>query len=167
MKEALNTLNQMLQAGVIADYAIFGAIAQMRYTEAVATMDADILVSLSEDEGLDVLGPIYTFCKNKGYLPEGEAIRIGDWPVQFIPVFNHLAEYALETAESVELEGVQSKVVSALCLALLALQAGRMKDHLRIEALLESGEVSKDQIAKKVGDFDLSNAWTMFQDRYL
>jgi len=36
--------NEMLQTGVLKDYALFGAVAQMRYTQAVATLDADVLV---------------------------------------------------------------------------------------------------------------------------
>ena len=77
----------MLRAGVIRDYAVFEAVAQMRYTEAVATFDADILVAVPEPEALDVLAPLYAFCRERGYNPEGEAVRVGDWPVQFMPVF--------------------------------------------------------------------------------
>ena len=33
-------LNEMVEQGIIADYAVFGAVAQMRYTEAVVTLDA-------------------------------------------------------------------------------------------------------------------------------
>ena len=43
-------LNEMRTAGVIADYALFGAAAQMRYTEAVATLDADVLVAVPRAE---------------------------------------------------------------------------------------------------------------------
>jgi hypothetical protein len=37
-------LNDTVDAGVITDYALFGAVAQMRYTEPLATIDADVLV---------------------------------------------------------------------------------------------------------------------------
>ena len=37
MKELAQLLNAMQQAGVIRNYAVFGAVAQMRYTEPVAT----------------------------------------------------------------------------------------------------------------------------------
>ncbi|MGB9440149.1 MAG: hypothetical protein WCB15_19535, partial [Desulfobacterales bacterium] len=83
-------LNEMVEQGIIEDYAVFGAVAQMRYTEAVVTLDADILVAVTEPDKLDVLSPIYAFCRERGYLPEGEAIRVGDWPVQFIPAFSKL-----------------------------------------------------------------------------
>ena len=90
MKEVAGLLNKMVDKRVIFDYAVFGAVAQMRYTESVSTMDADILVALPDDSGLDLLTPIYEFCTEQGYKPEGEAITVGDWPVQFIPVFDSL-----------------------------------------------------------------------------
>ncbi len=77
MIEVARLLNELVAVGVIERYALFGAVAQMRYTEAVATLDVDVLVSVPGGGGL-------------GYLPEGEAIRVGDWPVQFIPAFNEL-----------------------------------------------------------------------------
>jgi len=36
----------MRDSGVVTEYALFGAIAQMRYTEPVVTLDADVLVAL-------------------------------------------------------------------------------------------------------------------------
>lgn len=78
MDEVARLLNEMVRAGVIADYAVFDAVAQMRYTEAVTTLDADILVSVPHTEALDVLSPIYAFCRERGFQPEGEAIRVGD-----------------------------------------------------------------------------------------
>ena len=44
MKALAQLLNDMRSAGVVQEYALFGAIAQMRYTEPVATVDADVLV---------------------------------------------------------------------------------------------------------------------------
>ena len=58
MKAVAECLNEMKSAGVVKDYALFGAVAQMRYAEPVATLDADVLVALSADSGLDVLSPL-------------------------------------------------------------------------------------------------------------
>jgi predicted nucleotidyltransferase len=55
MEELAELLNEMRAEGVIAEYALFGAAAQMRYTEAVATLDADVLVRVSQPEKLDAL----------------------------------------------------------------------------------------------------------------
>src|SRR5436305_4873983 len=111
MKELAQLLNEMRTAGILTDYALFGAAAQMRYTEPVATFDAGVLVALPQPERLDVLSPIYAFCSGKGFNPEGEAIRVGAWPVQFIPVFSPLTREAMEQAETVEFEGVPFRVV--------------------------------------------------------
>ena len=39
MKELATLLNELRETGVALDYALFGAVAQMRYTEPVATLD--------------------------------------------------------------------------------------------------------------------------------
>ncbi len=64
MHDVATCLNAMVEARIISTYAVFGAVAQMRYTEAVATLDADILVALPDESSLDLLRPIYAFCKD-------------------------------------------------------------------------------------------------------
>ena len=56
----------MVSAGVIRSYALFGAVAQMRYTEPVATLDADVLVVVPAPDRLDALSGIYEYCAAKG-----------------------------------------------------------------------------------------------------
>lgn len=167
MKEVAELLNDMLDAGVISDYAVFGAVAQMRYTEAVSTMDAHILVALPDDEGLDLLSPIYSFCSERGYDPEGEAILVGDWPVQFILVFDDLTAKALAAAENGEIDGISLRVVSADWLTLMALKTGRAKDYARILALLESSAITREQLAQMSADNGLSELWLKFTKRFL
>ena len=65
MQDVARLLNDMLSAGVITNYAVFGAVAQMRYTPTVATMDAYILVVNEGRDSLDVLSPIYEFCTDR------------------------------------------------------------------------------------------------------
>ena len=81
MKQVAQPLNDMLACGVIQNYALFGALAQMRYTEAVATLDADVLVAVPSADKMEVFAGIYGFCKERGFETEGEAIRVGSWPV--------------------------------------------------------------------------------------
>jgi predicted nucleotidyltransferase len=52
MKEIADLLNEMCQRGIIKTYAIFGAVAQMRYTEAVVTMDLDVLAAIQKTDSL-------------------------------------------------------------------------------------------------------------------
>jgi hypothetical protein len=167
MREVAQLLNAMRDSGVIADYALFGAAAQMRYTEPVATLDADVLVEVPAAERLDPLAAIYQFCAHKGYQPEGEAVRVGAWPVQFIPVFNPLTQEALERAETADFEGVPFRVVRADFLAVIALSVGRAKDFTRILALLESDSVTRDEVARLAARHGLSDAWQRFEMRFL
>ncbi len=166
MRELIQLIDEMLNAGVLKNYAIFDALAQMRYTEAVVTMDADILIGV-EDEGLAVLSPIYAFCKDRGYLPEGEAIRVGSWPAQFIPVFDDLSKDAMESAERDDIDGLRVRVVRADYLAVMALKVGRAKDRLRILALLESEATTIENIAKLAKQYNLLDRWMKFQEQFL
>ncbi len=167
MKEVARLLGEMLAAGVVRDYALFGAVAQMRYTEAVVTLDADVLIALPPAETVDVLGPVYSFCASRGYLPEGESVRVGDWPVQFIPAFNSLTEWAVREAETDEIEGYPLRVVRADYLAAIAVQAGRPKDLTRVLALLESGRVKSQEIEALARRHSFEQAWSEFVRRFL
>ncbi len=167
MKEIATLLNEMVACGVISDYAVFGAIAQMRYTEAVATLDADILVAVPEPNRIDVLTPIYEFCKSRGYHPEGEAIRIGDWPVQLIPAFDALTTAAMQCAEDGNMDGVSLRVVGPDYLAVLALKVGRAKDFARILSLLENEAVTREAIAELAAQHGLDSEWQRFARRFL
>lgn len=120
MKHVAKLLNAMLHDGVIRSYAVFGAVAQMRYTEAVSTFDADILAGLDEGDPLSLLSPIYRYCHERGYPPEGEALRVGDWPVQFITVYDELTAEALQGAELGDVDGEPLRVVRADHLAAIA-----------------------------------------------
>ena len=167
MEEVARLLNELLAAGVITNYALFGATAQMRYTEPVATLDVDVLVSLPAPEKLDLLKEIYAFCAAKGHRPEGESIRVGPWPVQFVPTFDSITEEAIAKADTVDFEGVPLRVVDADHLAVIALNTGRAKDFARILALLDSSSATADSIAKVASQHGLHDKWLRFQSRFL
>ena len=160
-------LNEMRASGVIENYALFGAAAQMRYTEPVATLDADVLVAVGEPDRLDSLRDIYAFCSDRGYLPEGEAVRVGAWPTQFVPVFTPLTREALEQAETADFDGVPFRVVRAAHLAVIALSVGRAKDFARILSLLESGSVTRQEIQQLADRHGMSESWRKFEMRFL
>ena len=167
MKALAQLLNEMQQAGVIRNYALFGATAQMRYTEPVATLHADVLVAVDATGRLDLLGGIYTFCAAKGFHAEGEAIHVGAWPTQFVPAFSPLTQEAMEQAATADFDGVPFRVVRADHLAVIALSVGRAKDLARILALLESGSVSREAITNLAARHDLAAAWQRFEERFL
>ena len=157
----------MRDAGVIKNYALFGAVAQMRYTEPVATLDADVLIAVPAPDRLDVLADVYGFCAKKGFQAEGESIRVGTWPVQFVPAFNALTVEAMEQADVADFEKVPLRVVRADHLATIALNTGRAKDFTRILALLEAGSVSAQELANLAARHGLAEAWQRFTSRFL
>jgi hypothetical protein len=167
MKELARLLNDMRAAGVIQDYALFGAVAQMRYTEPVATLDADVLVARPAPERLDLLAGIHAFCAARGLHAEGEAMRVGAWPTQFVPAFSPLTLEALAQAETADFDGVPLRVVRADHLAVIALSVGRAKDLTRVLSLLESGSVTPEQIRELAERHGLAEAWIQFRRRFL
>ena len=166
MKQVAQLLNDMLACGVIRNYALFGAMAQMRYTEAVATLDADVLVTVPSADRMDVLAGTYGYCKEQGFENEGDAVRVGAWPVQFMPVFSPLTREAMENTEIADFDGVALRVVRADYLAVIALSVRRAKDYARILALLESLSVTREQIAQLAAEHGLSQAWQQFEARF-
>jgi len=166
MKELIQLIDAMVDAHVIRNYAVFGAVAQMRYTEAVVTLDADILIAI-ENESIAALSPIYRFCEERGYYPEGEAIRIGAWPVQFIPAFDTLSADALEHAAIADMDGLNVRVVRADYLAVMALSVGRAKDRMRVLALLEAGAVTEEDVDVLASKYGLKEKWRTFKERFL
>lgn len=167
MKDVAHLLNEMVEADIIEDYAVFGAIAQMRYTDAVATMDVDILVSVPDPDRLDILTPIYEYCRQKGMAIESEFVRVGTWPVQFVPTFNSLTQEALENSEKAAIDETPLKVITADYLAVLALQTGRAKDFARIVALHEVGEIDLEHVAEIAERHGLSSEWNACRGKYI
>jgi hypothetical protein len=160
-------LNEMLRLGVIRNYALFGAVAQMRYTEPVATLDADVLIATPDEGSLEPLRGVYGYCRQRGWPAEGEAVRIGKWPTQFIPAFDALTREAMEHAETADFEGTPLRVVRADYLAVIALGVGRATDFARVLALLESGATSREQVGVLAIRHDRTQAWRRFQERFL
>jgi hypothetical protein len=167
VQQVAQLLNEMQAAGVIQNYALFGAIAQMRYTEPVVSLDVDVLVGLAPADRIDSLAGVYEFCAARGYRPEGEAIRVGAWPVQFLPAFNALTREAMEQAETADFEGVPLRVVRPDYLAVIALGAGRAKDQQRIMDLIESKSTSRKEIESLAARYGLTEAWQRFAKRFL
>ena len=167
MKDVAILLYEMVSSGIIKEFAVFGAIAQIRYTEAVATMCVDVSIATPEQKGLDVLRPIYEFCESRGCRREGEAIRVGDWPVRFVPAFDTVTREALRLADAGSIEGVRLRVVRADYLAAIALSVGRAKDYARILALLESGAVTAHEVERLASSLGFDSEWKSFRGKFL
>ncbi len=168
MRESLKVLLQVREEGILADFAIGGAIAASFYTPAVATEDLDIFAFLKPSaSGLLVLTPLYERLQQLGGRIESEYVVIGKWPVQILPAYTPLVEEAVANAVDQHFEDLIVKVVSADYLCAIALQTGRAKDYMRIHMLIESGHVNSDRLAALVNAFALTQRWAIYVKRYV
>ena len=110
--DALRALNSMKDEGVIEDYAVAGAMAILFWTEPVPTFDLDVLVFLAaSDEPIVSLDSIYRWTSARGYPASEEHILIAGVPTQFLPSPSPLSDEAIETAQTLDYDGVPVRVV--------------------------------------------------------
>lgn len=145
-RAALTAIEEMKRDGVIAEYAVGGAMAMIFWAEPVATFDLDIFALLPNTGMLISLEPIYEWAKQRGYTERAEHIEIEGVPVQIIPAHNALTEEAVATATTVDYEAVPVRVIRPEYLAAMALDGSartpaRMQ---RVVAMLQSGVADRD-----------------------
>jgi hypothetical protein len=152
---------------MIGQFAIGGAVAASFYIEAVATEDLDVFVFLQPTKsGQPMLTPLYERLKQLGGVVLNEHVVLHGWPVQILPPYNPLIEDAISAAVEQSFHDVVVPVVTADYLCAIALQTGRAKDHLRVNALLEAGCVYADVLNKRVTHHALNERWNQYVRRY-
>jgi hypothetical protein len=125
LAEVIAAIEDLKERGLIRDYAISGAIAQLFWDEAVVTFDLDVLVLLGPVENdLDPLRGIYEWAAERGYESRAEHIIISDFPVQFLPAPDLLSEEAVRNAATVDSGEVPMRVVRPEYLIALWLRPG-------------------------------------------
>ncbi len=106
---AFQVINQMVEAGVILNYAVAGAVATLNYIEPTVTEDLDVLISVddltSKRSGIVTLAPLISHLASLGYAEfRKEGIVVEGWPVQFLPVANSLDAESLDQAVEAQLQ---------------------------------------------------------------
>jgi hypothetical protein len=169
LRHVLDRVRRMESDGIVARYAIGGAVGATIYLEPAATFDVDIFVVFNNENesALITLTPIYEYLRVNGAVIEGEHIRIGDWPVQFLPASNELLKEAMAEAVDVTVDGIATRVFSAEHLAAIALQTGRAKDKSRVLQFIESGVMNRERFALIVSRHGLDTKWELFKSQFL
>jgi hypothetical protein len=73
----------------------------------------------------------------------------------------------MNDADETNLDGVAIRVVKADYLAVIALSVERVKDFMRILALIESESVSEKKIPGLAQKYGLTDQWIRFKKRFL
>jgi hypothetical protein len=167
MKETLAVVEQLHAHGIIGSYAIGGAVGAAFYLEPVATLDLDIFVLFEPAPLILTLSPIYDACTELGYHPEGDAILIEGWPVQFLPATQPLLVEAVQEAEIRETHDSTTRVMRPEHLMAIALQTGRAKDHARLVMFTEAGIADMSLFQEIIARHSLLDCWSRFGKRFL
>ena len=159
----------MQAAGVIGSYAIGGAVGATFYLEPVSTLDVDVFIHLSAASGSALLSltPVYEYLLPRGYPAEGEYIRIGDWPVQFLPPAGPLEKEAITSAREADVAGIPVRIMTAEHLVAIALATGRAKDYSRILLFIEAGALDTTVLEDILARHALLPRWEQFGRRFL
>jgi hypothetical protein len=165
MKEilAFRIINELKKKGLIGDYAIAGGVAYIYYDEPITTEDIDVFCILGT--GIDALSPIYSYTSKLGFKPEKEGIRIGTWRVQFLPSPTELEQDAVLTANKIKVGGITTRVVKPEYLAALMLKAGRTKDIIRVDSMVEHGKLDRDELYRLMEKYGLNDKWQDYRIR--
>jgi hypothetical protein len=165
--DVLRVITILQAEGVIAGYALCGAVATLFYTEAVATYDIDIYAFIPSTGLLVDLSHLYGWARRHGFSPQGEHIIIHEVPVQFLPSADALTDEAIKQARTFTVGDVEIRVMAAEHLAALALATHRSgKDYERVNRLIDSGHVNLPRLEEIIQQFNLTSWWQEYRRRY-
>ena len=159
MKEVIQAFNELKENAIISDFAIGGGVATIFYTEPIDTLDIDIFVILPNISSLISLAGVYASLSNKGFLPEGEYIKIGSTLAQVIVAPSPLEEEAIREANITIYEGLPCKIFKAEHLITICLRVGRSRDYYKASLLLEQAPLDKTLLETIITRYNLGTAW--------
>jgi hypothetical protein len=161
-KKVIEMLNQMQADGVIAQYAIGGAVAANLYIEPAETRDVDVFIVLNPLPGRSLvsLDSIYGYLEAQGFQVNAEGLPvIFGWPVQFLPTDKPLLKEALEQSVTRDIGGVQARVFTPEHLAAIAFDLGRPKDKRRLDQFREEKVLDAAKLHEILERHDLLERW--------
>lgn len=150
--DAIRRLNELKRRRLIRDYVVIGAVAAAAYVEPVLTEDIDVVVLVDTD---DEFWEAYRRVGDTAEGLEGMHHVLGGRPVQMFPsTIKPIYRDALAKARQSRIGNVRVKIASPEHLVMLALEASRYKDKLRIAELLALPDTDREAIWKLIEEFD-------------
>ena len=150
----IQIMNALKKKHTILDYAIFGSMATMRYTQTFPTGDLDLVVVLRYKKLID-LSPVWREFRNKGHTWTEQHLLVEGIPVE-IMVADRLEEEAVKTANRVSVSGLRTKVPKPEYLIAMAVRAGRQKDRFKVNLLLQQTSTNSHLLQSLLKRFGLT-----------
>lgn len=167
IEEVVSELNRIKSAGLIADYAIGGAVAAQAYIETASTEDVDVFIILGPAaHPLAPLTPIWADLVAHGAKEHDEYLVIGGWPVQLLPPGTPLYDDAIARAHIQVVGGQELRIMGPEHLAAIALALGRNKDYVRVEEFIRRGKIDRAVFQDLIERFGLRQQWNTFKTRF-
>jgi hypothetical protein len=155
--EALAAVKNLKDEGIVAEYAVGGAMALAFWAEPTATYDLDVFVLFRAEGMLIDLGPIYVWAEKRGYKVSAEHIMIAGIPVQIIPAPTALVAEAVARAVDLDYDGLSVRVITPEYLIGLYLEpSARTEKRLaRVAGLMEEANVDRDLLNDILARYNL------------
>jgi hypothetical protein len=142
LADALRAANGLVEAKLIEDFALGGALAAIYYVEPFATYDADMFFIPADKRLTTGIPEIYAHLQKQGWQVKGEYLLVNGFPVQFLAAHG-LTEEAVREARLIDYEGVPAKVFRAEYIVAIAASVGRQKDMARIQQMCQQADLDK------------------------
>jgi hypothetical protein len=104
--------------------------------------------------------------REAGYEAEQEFIKIEGLPVQFLPSFSPLTDEAIDQAQTIDFDGIQTRIMRPEHLVAILIDTGRTKDFLRINMFLEQGAVDRQLLMDVLERHNLVEKWKANEHRF-
>ena len=165
----IDVLDDMQGIGIIADYAIGGAVAAILHNEPISTIDLDIFFFLAKQPtGLILsLEKIYNYAREKNFSFDKDFINIHGSLVQFVEAsLSALWTEAIQNADIMTIDNRAVKVIGKEHLAAMWILAGRRKDIRKIEMFDEAQIMDAEILYEILSRFDLLKQWKAQQHNF-
>jgi hypothetical protein len=164
----VSVMKEAEKGGLIGEFAITGGMAVTYHSEPIYTVDLDVLAVIPGDGILIDLAPIFEFFKQRGASMSGEYLVMEGMKFQFIPAATSLEAESLRQAVVANERAVSFRVVDLEHLIALKLTAGRNKDLLHIQILLDAPRrpIDFSRLEQILEAYGLFEKWRRFRDRF-
>lgn len=170
MEKVVQTLDEMVQDGLIEDYVIGGATAVLYYSiPHFITEDIDVFVYMkgSKNSPLIDLSPLYNYLvSRKAARIQGEYVVVDEFPIQFLVPYDDLSKEAFAHAIEVTPDRLRFKIFSLEYSMAIMIQLGKAKYVERLRVIVKHELFDTTTLNALLERFNLTTKWTALKRQW-